>query len=61
MSVDLDDLEKVLAQKNRRTRARASEKVGRDLTYQLFCLVVQVKLACPKGCYTLVVLTSCRK
>jgi hypothetical protein len=27
MSVDLDDMEKVLAQKNRRTRARASEKV----------------------------------
>ena len=46
MSVELDDIEKVLAHRNRRTRAKASEKVGRDLTYQLFCLVVQVKLAC---------------
>ena len=46
MSVELDDMEKVLAQKNRRTKAKASEKVGRDLTYQLFCLIVQVKLAC---------------
>ena len=46
MSVDLDEMEKVLAQKNRRTKAKASEKVGKDLTYQLFCLVVQVKLAC---------------
>ncbi|MEM6613498.1 MAG: hypothetical protein AAF652_14810 [Cyanobacteria bacterium P01_C01_bin.72] len=46
MSVDLDEMEKVLAQRNRRTRAKASEKVGRDLTYQLFGLVVQVKWAC---------------
>ena len=46
MSVDLDEMEKVLAQRNRRTKAKASEKVGRDFEYQLFCLVVQVKLAC---------------
>jgi len=46
MSVDLDDMEKVLAQRNRRTKARASEKVGNDLTSQLFCLVVQVKSVC---------------
>ena len=46
MSTGLDDMEKVLAQRNRRTKAKASEKVGRDLTYQLFCRVVQVKLAC---------------
>ena len=43
MSGDFGDVEKVLAQRNRRTKARASEKVGKDLTYQLFCLVVQVK------------------
>jgi hypothetical protein len=49
MSVNIDDMEKVLAQKNRRTRARASEKIGNDLTYQLFCLIVQVKWSCPKG------------
>ncbi len=46
MSVDFGDVEKVLAQRNRRTRALASEKVGNDLKYQLFCLVVQVKLVC---------------
>ena len=44
MSVDLDDREKVLAQKNRRTKAKASEKVGKDLTYQLFCLTEGVLL-----------------
>ena len=43
MSAGLDDMEKVLAHGNRRTKAKASEKVGRDLTYQLFCLVVQAK------------------
>ena len=37
MSVELDDIEKVLAQRNRRTRAKASEKVGRGFEYQLFC------------------------
>lgn len=46
MSVDLDDVEKVLAQRNRRTRAKASEKVGKGFEYQLFCRVVQVKLTC---------------
>ena len=40
MSVDLDDMEKVLAQRNWRTKAKASEKVGTDLTYQLFCLIL---------------------
>ena len=40
MSLDLDHMEKVLAQKNRRTKAKASEKVGKYLTYQLFCLIV---------------------
>ena len=40
MSAGLDDIEKVLAHRNRRTKAKASEKVGRDLTYQLFCLVI---------------------
>ncbi len=34
MSVDLDDMEKVLAQKNRCTKARASEKVGSVFEYQ---------------------------
>lgn len=46
MSTELDDMEKVLAQRNQRTKAKASEKVGRDFTYQLFCRVVQAKLAC---------------
>lgn len=46
MSVDFGDVEKVLAQRNRRTSARALENVGNDLKYQLFCLVVQVKLVC---------------
>lgn len=42
MSVYLEDMEKVLAHRNRRARAKASEKVGRDSTYQLFCLVTRV-------------------
>ena len=46
MSAGLEDIEKVLVQRNRRTKAKTSEKVGRDLTYQLFCLVIQVKSAC---------------
>ena len=39
MSAGLEDIEKMLAQRNRRTRAKASEKVGRDLQYQVFCLI----------------------
>ena len=44
MSAGLDDMEKVLAQRNRRTRAKASEKVGRGFEYQLFCRVVKRKI-----------------
>jgi hypothetical protein len=47
------DMEKVLAQKNRRTKANASEKVGRGLEYQIVCLIFQEKLAC-KWCARIV-------
>ena len=46
-------MEKVLAQKNRRTKANASEKVGRGLEYQIVCLIFQEKLAC-KWCARIV-------
>jgi hypothetical protein len=39
-------VEKVLAHKNRLTKASASEKVGKALEYQIVCLIVQEKLAC---------------
>ncbi len=39
-------MEKVLAHKNRLTKASASEKVGKALEYQIVCLSVQEKLAC---------------
>lgn len=42
----LSDVEKVLAHKNRLTKASASEKVGACLEYQIVCLIVQEKLAC---------------
>lgn len=44
MSVNLEDVEKVPAQRNRRTKAKASEKVGRGFEYQLFCRVVKRKI-----------------
>ena len=39
MSINSGEIEKVLVHRYRRTRAKASEKVGKDLTYQLFCLL----------------------